>query len=164
VEAIRGSTTVARVQLARRRTARQVAAALAAGCATVYVLIGLDLIDPERSASEGPVLHALGIAAGVTYGIGVALLLRVDRRGYWVAGAILQAVLLLAYLLTAGSRVPAFEPWGMLLASAELLILTTLAYLVASAGGRCECVFCRHHRRVHRGRCLVVACPCEVFV
>lgn len=159
-----GSASVARAQGARRRRVRLGAAVLSTGCGVVYFAIALGLVRPVESAADAQALRAIGFVIGGAFAIGTLLLLGTDRQRTWIVGSALQVVLIVLYVANAGNRIPAFEPWGVLLGIAQAMVLLALAYLVASAGGRCECAYCRHHRRVHRGRCLVVGCPCDLFL
>jgi hypothetical protein len=151
-------------QAEHRRAVRYVAAALSAACAAVYFAIGFGLVYPVEPAADAPSLLLFGIPAGLAYAVGFALLLGVDRLGPWIMGAILQVLVIVLYVMVAEKRSPPFEAWGILLKVAQAAILASLVWLILAPGGRCPCAYCDHHRNLHKGRCLVPACGCEIFL
>jgi hypothetical protein len=151
-------------QAGRRRAVRYVAAGLSAACAAVYFAIGFGLVVPVETTTDGPSLLPFGVAAGIAFAVGAVLLLRIDRLGPWIMGAILQVLAIVLYVVVAERRTPPFEAWGILLKVAQAAILASLVWLILAPGGRCPCAYCDHHRNLHKGRCLVPACGCEVFL
>jgi hypothetical protein len=111
-----------------RRSIRYLAAALSAGCALVYFLIGFGLVYEEPA--DGTSLIYFGVPAGLSFVLGAALLLAADRRSLWVLGAIYQVFVILAYFGVAERRDPPFEPVGILLKVAQLAILGLLLALL----------------------------------
>lgn len=150
------------VQQGRRRRVRYLVACLAAACAVTYVAIGAGLIYPATEDPQG--LMVFGLLAGGTYALGVVACLVTDRLGAQVLGIALQLVVLVGYFAVSGARTPPFEPVGLVLTAVQVAILVALLWLALAPGGRCECAWCRHHRDLHKGRCLVPTCRCDVFL
>jgi hypothetical protein len=127
----------------RRRQVRLFAAALAGFIAILYTLIGLSLVRVVELApgEPSPQLY-FGLPAALAFLFGAVLLLRTDHRWLWVAGALLQVLVIWMYLSVAPSRVPWFEVWGVLIRMAQVPLLAALTYLAitspqpaAAAGG-----------------------------
>jgi FtsH-binding integral membrane protein len=115
-----------------RHAIRYAAAALSAGCALVYFLIGFGAIYPvEDVSADAPSLLFFGVPAGLAFALGAILLLATDRRGLWILGAVFQVFVIVAYLAVAEKRDPPFEAWGILLKVAQVAILGALVYLAA---------------------------------
>jgi hypothetical protein len=157
-------TTKLERQAGRRLAVRRVAAALCVSCAVVYFAIGLGLVHPAQSAADAGGLLAFGAAAGLAFALGAVLLARIDRLGPWILGAVFQALVIVAYFAVAETRTPPFEGWGIALKITQVAILAALVFLIVTPGGRCPCAWCHHHRDLHRGRCRVPGCSCEVFL
>jgi hypothetical protein len=90
---------------------RFVVAGVAGLVAVLYLLIGFDVItviQDQTEAGAAPVL-----IAGVLFTALAAALLLTASRGVLVAGAALQVVVLVMYLVVSAERVPAFEAWGL---------------------------------------------------
>jgi hypothetical protein len=113
-----------------RHAIRYGAAALSAGCALVYFLIGFGVIYPvEDVPADAPSLLFFGVPAGLAFALGAILLLATDRRWLWVLGAVFQVFVIVAYVAVAEKRDPPYEAWGILLKVAQAAILGALAYL-----------------------------------
>ena len=109
-----------------RQTRLQHAAAVtSAVIAVMYLLISTGVLSVGRSSSGE--LGILGFAAGV-FAILAVLLWYLTSRLLWAATAVLQVLVIWAYLAIAAERDPAFELWGV---SIRLLQATLLATLVA---------------------------------
>jgi hypothetical protein len=48
--------------------------------------------------------------------------------------------------------------------AAQVAILVALLWLALAPGGRCARAWCHRHRDLPKGRCLVPACHCDVFL
>ena len=68
-------------------------------------------------------------AAGA-YLLGAGLLWWFDRRWLWVAGALLQVLVIAMYFAVAPQRDPTFEVWGLIIRVLQFGLLATLTYLV----------------------------------
>jgi hypothetical protein len=111
---------------------RLFAAALSAGCAVVYLLIGFGAI--YEAPADGTSLLFFGLPAGFAFALGAFLLLAADRRILWILGAAFQVFAIVAYLMVAEKRTPPFEVWGILLKVAQVGILGGLIYLIIQPG------------------------------
>lgn len=115
--------------LHRRRSVRYFAAAMAAIASVIYLLIGLRVVTvldkPEDQVG-------FGLAAGIAFAIGALMILVVDNRGLWAAGAIAQALIIFMYFSLAAERTPQFEAWGIFIRVAQFLLLGALGYLAIS--------------------------------
>ena len=149
-------------QQRRRRHVRYVVAGSSAACAGAYLAIAAGLVYPPPADPAGLVVFGL-FAAGV-YGLGAVVTLATDRLGPQAMGIAVQVLALLAYVSVAGQRTPPFEPVGLVLKGVQVAILVALLWLALAPGGRCACAWCHHHRDLHKGRCLVPACHCDVFL
>jgi hypothetical protein len=124
-----------RSRTAPRTLVRHAGAALAAVTATVYLLIGVDVIrvvDPATAEPGG--LLTFGLLAGGAYALGAALLVSCDRRPLWLLGAAFQVFVVAMYVAVASERTPPFEAWGVALRVPQLLLFGALAYLYAAPG------------------------------
>jgi hypothetical protein len=113
----------------RRWTVRRAAAALCALIATVYVLIGLEVVTVVEESEEAVDILAFGLGAASIFVVGAALLLAVDRRPVWFVGAALQVMIIAMYVSVGAERTPAFEAWGIALRVMQLVLLAALVYL-----------------------------------
>jgi len=146
----------------RRRRVRHLVAALSAACAAVYLAIAAGLVYPTPADSTG--LVAFGLFAAAVYAVGAGAAVATDRLGPQAIGIGVQALALVAYVAVAGQRTPPFEPVGLVLKAVQVAIAVALLWLALAPGGRCACAWCNHHRDLHKGRCLVPACGCDVFL
>jgi hypothetical protein len=113
----------------RRRRVRYFAAALAASASLIYFLIGLRVVSVIQNPDEQV---GFGFAAGAGFAIGALLILTVDQRSLWVAGAVLQALIIFMYFTLAAERIPDFEVWGILLRVVQIPLLVAITYLAIS--------------------------------
>jgi hypothetical protein len=93
----------------RRRTIRYVAAGLAAAMAAIYFLIGLGVLQVVNGQAGDPSMLGFGASAGGAFLLGAILLAELDRRWLWIAGALLQVMVVWGYFAIAPDRDPAFE-------------------------------------------------------
>jgi uncharacterized protein len=112
-----------------RSSLRRLAAALCAGIAGVYVLIGLEVVQVGEQADGSGDIRVFGFGAAAIFLVGMALLLRTDRRLLWGIGAALQVMIIAMYLAVSVDREPAFEAWGVALRAPQLVLLGLLVYL-----------------------------------
>ena len=110
----------------RRRRVRYFAAAMAAIASLIYFLIGLRVVSVIQNPEEQV---GFGLAAGAGFAIAALLILSVDQRSLWVAGAVLQALIILMYFTLAVERIPEFELWGILLRIVQVPLLAAITYL-----------------------------------
>jgi hypothetical protein len=110
----------------RRRRVRYFAAAMAACASLIYFLIGLRVVSVIQNPEEQV---GFGLAAGAGFAIAALLTLSVDQRSLWVAGAVLQALIIFMYFTLAAERIPEFELWGILLRIVEVPLLVAVTYL-----------------------------------
>lgn len=111
---------------------RHLAAALCAGIAAVYVLIGLEVVhagEQVDEAGEAADIRVFGFGAAAIFLVGMALLLAFDRRVLWGIGAVLQAAIIAMYVAVGPDREPSFEAWGLGLRVPQLLLLGILVLL-----------------------------------
>jgi hypothetical protein len=90
---------------------RFVAAGVAGLVAVLYLLIGfgvITVVQDQAEAGAAPV-----VVAGVLFAALAVLLLITSSRQVFIAGAVLQVVVLVMYLVVSAERVPAFEAWGL---------------------------------------------------
>jgi hypothetical protein len=113
----------------RRRRVRYFAAAMAACASLIYLLIGLRVVTVIQNPEEQV---GFGFAAGAGFAIGALLILSVDQRSLWVAGSVLQALIIFMYFTLAAERIPEFEVWGIVLRIVQVPLLVALAYLAIS--------------------------------
>ena len=110
----------------RRRRVRYFAAAMAASASLIYFLIGLRVVSVIQNPEEQV---GFGFAAGAGFAISTLLILSVDQRSLWVAGAVLQALIIFMYFTLAVERIPEFEVWGILLRIVQVPLLAAVTYL-----------------------------------
>lgn len=113
----------------RRWTIRRAAAALCGVIAAVYVLIGLEVVTVVEETEEEVDMVVFGLGAASLFLVGAVLLLAVDRRAVWFAGAALQVMVIAMYISVGAERTPAFEAWGISLRVMQLVLLAALVYL-----------------------------------
>jgi hypothetical protein len=113
----------------RRRTIRYVAAGLAAAMAAIYFLIGLGVLQVVNGQAGDPSMLGFGASAGGAFLLGAILLAELDRRWLWIAGALLQVMVVWGYFAIAQDRDPAFEVWGLTLRVIQLPLLAALVWL-----------------------------------
>jgi hypothetical protein len=109
-----------------RRRIRHFAAAMAAVVSALYFLIGFQIVTViEPPDDQG----AFALPAGIAFALGALVILAVDTRWVWIAGAIVQALIILMYFAVSSQREPAFEEWGITIRVAQALLLAALGYL-----------------------------------
>lgn len=111
---------------------RYFAATMAGVAAVIYFLIGAGVLQVAAEEPGGAGLTFFGVAAGLGFALGVALLLTWKRRIVWILGALLQILVISMYFAVAPDRTPAYEVWGLVLRVPQVLILLSLAYLSLS--------------------------------
>ncbi len=117
-----------------RRRLRFATGGLALANAVVYALIGAGVVAvSDASAGEAASLAAFGAVSAAAFVLGAVLLWATDRRWLWLLGALFQAFVIVAYLGVAPQRTPPYEPWGVALKLAQVLLLVMLAYLAVTA-------------------------------
>jgi hypothetical protein len=112
----------------RQSALQKVAALGAVAIAGLYAVTGTGLVAVSENQPPGAVPPLL--IAAVLFLVLAVLLVRKQRRWVWVAGAGLQALLIVLYLVVAADRVPAFEAWGV---TVKLLQVGMLGALVGLA-------------------------------
>lgn len=129
-----------RTPAAGRRTVRYAAATLAGAMASIYFLIGVGVLIVVTPVEGDASMLAFGASAGAAFLLGALLLIAVDRRVLWVLGAVLQVLVVWAYIAVAPDRTPAFETWGITLRVIQLPLFAALVYLAVrpatGSGGR----------------------------
>jgi hypothetical protein len=121
----------------RRTHVRVAGAAIAATMAGIYLLIGLGVLVAVEPAEElrGGMLF-FGLSAGLMFLLGAVLLLATDRRWLWVVGAVLQVLVVLAYISVAPKRTPHYEVWGIVLRLLQVPLFLALTYLAVRSPER----------------------------
>ena len=131
----------------RRRLTRHLAAALCGIVGVLYLILLFLVADAESGASENT--YGAYLLLAVPYLIGAALLLTVDRRALWIAGAAVQvAVIVLFVMFGAGAFGPDqgvfdydalsglhMELWAAVTTGAEAVLLGLLSYLAFTPQG-----------------------------
>jgi len=112
-------------KIKNHRAIRYFAAMLTGITAVIYFMIGFNVVSVLDKSTD----QVFGIFAALAYGLGVVLLLAVNRRMIWVTGAVFQVFVIFTYINFASQRSPAFEVWGILLRVVQLILLVTLVYL-----------------------------------
>lgn len=144
--AVKRSTT--RVAQGRRVCTRYLAAALSGVVGILYLVLLFLVSDAEVGASENTYGAYLFLA--VPYLAGAALLLTVDRRPVWVAGAAVQVLVIVLFVMFGagafgpGQGVFDYEPlsglhmvvWAATITGAELVLLGLLSYLAFAVSPR----------------------------
>jgi peptidoglycan/LPS O-acetylase OafA/YrhL len=136
-ESSRTRTTVRDDSRLRRRTIRYAAAAASAATALLYFGIGagvLKVVDVDTP--DAPGMFEFGVLAGAMFVLGAILLVAFDRRFLWVLGAVLQAGVIVMYVVVSAQRTPPFETWGFLIKVLQAAILAVLVYLVLDTPAR----------------------------
>jgi hypothetical protein len=118
----------------RRRAIRLFAASMAGVVSVLYLLIALNVVSVIELApgEPSPQLY-FGLPAALALLFGAVLLLLTDRRLLWMAGAVLQVLVIWMYFSVATTRVPMFETWGMLIRIAQVPLLIALGYLALTS-------------------------------
>lgn len=113
--------------MCHRRRMRRVAAGLCGVMAAVYLAIaaGATSIEPSEEMS----LAAFGIVSASIFVVGSGLLLTLDRRPVWAAGAVLQLMIAAMYVAVSAERTPAFEAWGLGLRVLQVPLFVLLVVL-----------------------------------
>jgi hypothetical protein len=117
----------------RRRRVRYFGAVMAASASLIYLLIGLRVVSVIQNPEEQV---GFGFSAAVGFAIAALLMLSVDQRALWVAGATLQALIIFMYFSLAGERIPDFEVWGILLRVVQIPLLLAVTYLAIRPRGQ----------------------------
>ena len=144
--AVRSSTT--HLPSSRRARTRYLAAALCGVVGILYLVLLFLVAGAEAGAAENTWGAYLFLA--VPYLVGAALLLAVDRRPLWVAGAGVQVLVLVLFVMFgAGAFGPGqgvfdydalsglhMEVWAAVLTGAELVVLGLLSYLAFAVSPR----------------------------
>ena len=118
--------------IVQRRRVRYFAAAMAACASLIYFLIGLRMVSVIQNPEEQV---GFGFAAGAGFAVAALLIMSVDQRALWVAGAVLQALIILMYFTLAAERIPEFEVWGILLRVVQVPLLVAVTYLAIRPRG-----------------------------
>lgn len=113
------------------RTVRYLAAAAAAASALLYYLIGFEVvyIGESTARAENDIL-GFGLSAGTMFLVAAIAVLLIGRRWLVALIAALDAVVIVAYFAFAGIRDPSFEVWGLLVKTAQVVLLAALGYLL----------------------------------
>ena len=117
---------------AQRRRVRAFAAVMAACSSVIYFLIGLRVVSVIQNPEEQV---GFGLVAGAGFAIAVLLILSVDQRALWVAGAVLQGLIIFMYFTLAAERIPEFEVWGILLRVVQVPLLVAITHLAIRPHG-----------------------------
>ena len=128
-------TQLPTVQPPRRATwARRIGITAALMAGGIYLLIGLDTLSVGTSTTaETTDLLPFGVAMGLfSLASAIALYLAHARR-WLVAIAAIQLVPLIGYVAFNAYREPAFEPWGVLIKVAQLVVLVAATLLAVWA-------------------------------
>jgi hypothetical protein len=113
-----------------RLQVRYVGALASAAMAVIYFLIGLHVLDVGGSTTgESVDLAVFGFSAGSAFLVLSVLLMLTDRRWVWILAAIFQVWVSVIYFSVSGTRVPAFELWGITLRVIQLPLFVVLVYL-----------------------------------
>lgn len=121
-----------------RTRVRHTAMCLAGIIAVLYGLIASHLVTVIAGPAEQVARDQLGFAlpaAGV-YALGAFLLWRFDRRMLWIAGSILQVLVIAMYVMVAPQREPAFEVWGVTIRVFQFALLVATTYLAIRSSPR----------------------------
>lgn len=123
------------VNAVARRRVRRAAAVLALANAVAYALIGAGVAVVVREGDTGAASLALfGALACSAFLLGAVLLSALDRRALWLLGGLFQLFAIATYFGVAPQRDPSYEPWGLSLKVAQLLLLALLTYLAWPPG------------------------------
>ena len=113
--------------IAMSRRVRYAAAAASALVTLLYLLTGLGTVAVTYDQPAG-IVPPLLIAAGLFAVLTVALL-RASKRWIWLAGAGLQVLVVVMYVVIAAERTPAFEAWGITVKVLQIGLLGALGWL-----------------------------------
>ena len=130
-----------------RTMTRHLAAAVCGIVGVLYLILLFLVADAESGASENT--YGAYLLLAVPYLIGAGLLLAVDRRALWIAGAAVQvAVIALFVMFGAGVSGPGqgvfdydalsglhIELWAAVITGAEAVLLGLLSYLAFTPQG-----------------------------
>ena len=129
------------VSTGHRRTVRFVTAALSGVVGALYLVLLFQVADAEAGLAENTFGAYLFLA--VPYLAGAVLLLTMDLRALWIAGAVVQLLVIVLFVMfgagafgpgqgvfdyDALSHLP-MELWAGLITGAEVLLLGLLGYL-----------------------------------
>jgi hypothetical protein len=134
--ASRSDRATAEAHQRRAGSLRLLAAGLCAAVAGLYVLIYAGVLSVGEATSGE--LGILGFAAGV-FAVLAALLWRLRGRLLWAGVAVLQVLVIAAYLAISAEREPPFEVWGISIRVLQVALLATLVGLLVDSsrtGGR----------------------------
>jgi hypothetical protein len=113
-------------------TIRRLGVAAATVASVLYLLIGIGVLSVGESTSgEDAGLLGFGLVMAATFGVVAGLLLLVRRRAVLLAVAALQVVVLVGYVALSDMRDPPFDPWGLLIKVAQLVVLGVVAWLLS---------------------------------
>lgn len=116
-----------------RRAIRRAAAAICGVMVAVYAAIGLGATSIEPS--EEMSLLTFGLGAASIFVIGAVLLLVLDVRLLWAAGAAVQLGIAGMYVAVSADRTPAFEAWGVGLRVLQVPLFILLVLLAVRPVG-----------------------------
>lgn len=130
-----------------RTVTRYVAAALCGIVGLLYLTLLFLVADAESGAAENT--YGAYLLLAVPYLVGAGLLLAMDRRALWVAGAAIQLVVMVLFVMFgAGVFGPGqgvfdydalsglhMELWAVLITGAEAVLLGLLSYLALTPRG-----------------------------
>ncbi len=111
----------------KRSTVRRIAALLGAVTAVLYFIIATPAVKVIDGDDEPNVVFLI---AGLLFLVGVAVVLRVDRRLYLLLFTAFDAFVVWAYFQIAPERTPSFEVWGLTLRIPQVLLLAVLLFLL----------------------------------
>jgi hypothetical protein len=114
----------------RAGSLRLLAAGLCGAIAGLYVLISAGVLSVGEA--EGGELGILGFAAGV-FAVLALLLWRLRARLLWGAVAVLQILVIAAYVAISTEREPPFEVWGVSIRVLQVALLATLVGLLVDS-------------------------------
>ena len=131
----------------RRTMTRYLAAALCGIVGVLYLILLFLVADAESGVSENTFGAYLLLA--VPYLIGAGLLVAVDRRALWIAGAAIQLVVIVLFVMFgAGLFGPGqgvfdydalsglnMELWAAVITGAEVVLFGLLSYLAFTSQG-----------------------------
>jgi hypothetical protein len=114
----------------RARPMRLLATGLCGVIAGLYLLIYAGVLSVGEAT--GGELGILGFAAGV-FAVLALLLWRVHARLLWAAVAVLQVLVIAAYVAISAEREPPFEVWGISIRVLQVALLATLVGLLVGS-------------------------------
>lgn len=113
-----------------RLSLRRLGALICVGIASVYALIGLEVVTVATDGDAEIDIAVFGFGAAAIFLLGAALLLTVDRKPLWALGAALQVMVVAMYIGVSSDRTPSFEAWGLGLRVPQLVLIGILLALV----------------------------------